>query len=82
MNSDQKFWLFFWLIIVCGIVCLAAVIAGGICLNNSIAMKNGYEEVLLPGQTTSSWQKVEQTNPPKNLWKKTQNSDSTPVLEK
>ena len=44
--------------IVIGVVLLVAIIASGIVMNNYVAMKQGYECVVVPGLAGSVWQKV------------------------
>jgi len=58
MNNDQKFWLWVLTIVMLGLIGIASVITGGICLNNYVGISAGYEKVSLPGQVGTYWQKV------------------------
>ena len=66
MNEENTFWFRIWTLIIFGIVLITFFIAGGLVLNNHLAMSKGYERVSLPGQACVQWKKVEVIQNAKN----------------
>ena len=58
MDSEERFWIWTWVVICIGIVLITAIITTGIYLHDKNMVDNGYEQVSELGQARFMWQKI------------------------
>jgi uncharacterized protein YqhQ len=59
MNDDQKFWVRFWAIIVCGLVLITLTLSIAVCYDRKMMVSKDMEQVTVVGYQGYLWQKVD-----------------------
>lgn len=54
---ENTFWVLIWAVIAAAVIALVAILVHGINTQYQNAFTAGYQEVALPGQMSTSWQK-------------------------
>ena len=58
MDSEQKFWLSFWVAMVCIVLGLATIVAIWDYQKDKMAFDRGYQRQTMFGSAEKEWQKV------------------------